>query len=285
MVKVGAGDFGQAGALMKSAQETDVWWVCDEYEIQGNRIVAKHAADSFGDGKYYPPTLNPELDRGWKSYRPLEDVPDLFLRFARLKAERDFATAALVWSHKYGIPGADRHKSRPDEVSLRVFRDEVRRAWAVLTMYEAALNRSPQVVADLLAEHHNEPINLWPLELPEDSLLSSYDNEIQFALYGAMTIVEWTVEDLCDPTLIVEGDQHLPDPSKVKAIYAFSNLLGAMYLQMYWLIASGANVVRCESCGRIISHARSYPGGRKSRRDKRFCDDACRQAHHRRKKS
>jgi hypothetical protein len=284
MVKIGATDFGEAGSLMKSSQETDVWWVCDEYEIQGDRIVAKYGARSFGDGKRYPPHLNPTPDRGWSTYRPLEDAPDLFLRFARLKTERDFPRAALAWSHRYGLPGADRHAYRPDGVSLRVFREEVRRAWAILTMYEAALNRDPQTVASLLAEHRREPIELWPMEITEEKPFFHYKNEMQLALYGAMSLVEWTVENRCDPTLIVEGDGDWPDPAKVKGIYAFSNLLGAMYLQMYWLIASGANVVRCENCGRIVSHARSRPGGRKIRRDKRFCDDACRQAHHRSKK-
>jgi hypothetical protein len=44
-------------------------------------------------------------------------------------------------------------------------------------------------------------------------------------------------------------------------------------------------VTRCEYCGRIISLALSHPEGRKRRRDKRFCDDACRQANHRAKKA
>ena len=169
-------------------------------------------------------------------------------------------------------------------ICRRSFRGEVRRAWAILTLYEAALNRDAQAVKDLLIEHSKEPINLWPLEVSEERPLDHYENEIQFAMYGAILIVDWVVEDYCRRWLIVEGDQRWPDPTNVKPIYAFFNLLGAMYLQMYWLIASGGNVVRCEHCSRIISHARPHPAGRKSRRDKRFCDDACRQAHHRSKK-
>jgi hypothetical protein len=284
VVKLGAGDFGQSGKLMKSPEELDVWWVCDDYEIQGDRIVAKYAAESFGSTKEYLPYSMPELDRGWKSYRPLEDAPDLFLKFARLQAARDFSGAALAWSRKYGLPIADRHLIRPDGISLRRFRKEVRRAWAILMMYEAALNRDTQAVENLLIEHSQEPIDLWPLEISEERPLAHYENEIQFALYGSIWLVEWVVEDFCRRQLIVEGDQRWPDPTKVKPIYAFLNLLGAMYLQMHWLIASGGNVTRCEHCSRIISHARPHPAGRKSRRDKRFCDDACRQAHHRSKR-
>jgi hypothetical protein len=70
---------------------------------------------------------------------------------------------------------------------------------------------------------------------------------------------------------------------EVKSHWNFYNLLGAMYLQVYWLMAFGENVARCQYCSQIISLARPHPEGRKRRSDKRFCDDACRQAHHRSK--
>ncbi len=70
----------------------------------------------------------------------------------------------------------------------------------------------------------------------------------------------------------------------VRSTWRFKNLLGAAYLQMYWLMTSEGELKRCENCGRTVSLARPYPRGRKRRRDKRFCDDACRQAHHRSKK-
>lgn len=55
---------------------------------------------------------------------------------------------------------------------------------------------------------------------------------------------------------------------------------GAMYLQMYWLMAAGGNVTRRKYCGRIISLTSPVPGARKTRQDKKYCDDACRQRHH-----
>jgi hypothetical protein len=87
---------------------------------------------------------------------------------------------------------------------------------------------------------------------------------------------------LCSPALSVEEGSH--DPSGVTANWNFMSLLGAMYLQMYWLMAAGSELTRCEYCGRLISLARLYPESRKRRRDKRFCDDACRQANYRNKK-
>ena len=73
-------------------------------------------------------------------------------------------------------------------------------------------------------------------------------------------------------------------PANVRPVWSFDNLLGALYLQMHWLMSSGGKLSRCENCGRVISLARTHSEGRKRRRDRRFCDDACRQAHHRSKK-
>ena len=73
-------------------------------------------------------------------------------------------------------------------------------------------------------------------------------------------------------------------PTNVRAWWVYENLLGAMYLQMHWLMTSGGELTRCENCGRIIALSRPNPEGRKRRRDKRFCDDAYRQANHRSKK-
>jgi hypothetical protein len=62
------------------------------------------------------------------------------------------------------------------------------------------------------------------------------------------------------------------------------NLLGAMYTQFSWLLASGGDLSRCKHCGRIISHASPALGGgrrgRKPRKDKEFCDSRCRQNYH-----
>ncbi len=53
-----------------------------------------------------------------------------------------------------------------------------------------------------------------------------------------------------------------------------------MYLQMHWLMAASGNVTRCKYCSRITSLASPTPDTRKTRRDKRASDDACRQRHH-----
>lgn len=102
-----------------------------------------------------------------------------------------------------------------------------------------------------------------------------------FLSYAWATVVE-EVSDMvhrrCRPFLLFEEGSH--DPTKVWDRWSFFDLLGAMYLQMYWLIAAGGNVTRCDYCARIVSLARPGPGTRKPPQHKRFCDKACRQSYH-----
>ena len=60
------------------------------------------------------------------------------------------------------------------------------------------------------------------------------------------------------------------------------NLLGAIYLQFFWLVTSTGELSRCKYCGRIIAYAPPMPesAGRKPRKDKEFCDSRCRQNYH-----
>jgi hypothetical protein len=123
------------------------------------------------------------------------------------------------------------------------------------------------------------PGHLSDEELPHHYLLD--------ALIGAVMLVNRTVKVLCRPGMrfTLLGFSPKPNPLGIKSSWNFDNLLGAAYLQMYWLMTSGSEVTRCKYWGRIISLARSHPEGRKRRRDKRFCDDACRQAHYRSKRN
>ena len=79
--------------------------------------------------------------------------------------------------------------------------------------------------------------------------------------------------------------EHLYGPEALSAAWWPRNLLGAMYLQMYWLMTSFADLSHCRYCGRIISYAPPIPAGenrkvRKPRKDKEFCDSRCRQNYH-----
>jgi hypothetical protein len=87
------------------------------------------------------------------------------------------------------------------------------------------------------------------------------------------------------PTISTVGDQHerpLLTVERLTASWGVRNLLGAMYLQFYWLVTSAGELSRCRYCGRIISYAPPIPGTgeRKPRRDKEFCSSQCRQNYH-----
>jgi len=220
-----------------------------------------------------------------KPYKPLTDVPDLFLRFARLHKEKNFAEAALAWSHKYGVPGGHSQGrfSSIESMDLSLFRMEAKRAWIILTLYEAALNRDAQIVRDLIYDDlYRDDVLEWPPRKYHERW-----SEVEYlaaALLAAVRGVDDAVHLNCIRELVVPSVYFDADPSKVRSRWDFVSLLGAMYLQMYWLMESGGDVTRCEHCRRVISLARPHPDGRKRRRDTRFCDDACRQAHHRAKK-
>jgi len=104
-------------------------------------------------------------------------------------------------------------------------------------------------------------------------------DRIWYGLEIAAHEVESMAAALCHPALYMK--ERVRDPSGILSRWNFKSLLEAMYLQMHWLMAAGNDLTRCEYCGRLISLACPHPEGRKRRRDKRFCDDACRQAHHR----
>jgi len=209
------------------------------------------------------------------------EAPDLFLKLASLYEEPNFEEAALVFSRKFGLPGGSSSEKggRPDGMHLSGFRKECKRAWVILRMYEAALNQDQEAASRMFSTYVNEFSDAVQRENVEEHYM------VIFVL--ASSFVANTAGELCRPAISITEttfSQPQPDASWVKSAWQFDNLLGAAYLQMYWLMTSAGDLAHCEYCGQTISLARSRPAGRKRRRDKRFCDDACRQAHHRSRK-
>ena len=273
-------DFREAHGLAGS-EAAHSWSVCGKgYEIVGDEIVATLEYSDLSDD--------------WLDYFPLENVPDLFLKFGKLYEQADFEQAALAFSNEYGLPG-DREVSAKDERNLKPtptkmqlseFRDGARRAWSVLAFYEAVLNGDAPAVKHLFLELRDDKVfALWDKFFRFERIEDHDDVLLQIGLLCAVQAVEEVVHDVCRNRIRFSLDSgKRPDLSTVHTAWNFDSLIGAMHLQMWWLMASAGDITRCEFCGRIVSLARSRPEGRKHRRDKRFCDDACRQAHHRSKK-
>ena len=253
-------------------------WVCEKYEIRGKRIVAGFGKDDLAN---------------WRIIYPLDEAPDLFLRFSRLHRDRDFAQAALSFSHQYGLPcGMARTGSnasfQPEELTLQRFFAESQRAWIVVSLYESVLNRDEDAASGLLTDYRHvddafqKSFDMLNKGIPGSRALVT---PLHCALSACVRAVDPIISNSCSQHLFIHIDgTSQATPSALKQVWRIDDLLSAMYLQMYWILTSGGNLTRCEHCRRVISLARSHPEGRKRRRDKKFCDDACRQAHHRSKK-
>jgi hypothetical protein len=278
----------------------NVWTVCDDYEVRDDAIVARHPFSDFETGRWTTTKVN---SRWWRGYYPLEEAPDLFLKLARLHDEPDFIEAALRFSCTFGVLGVDAVKkgSLIDGTSLAGFRAEAARARKVLKLYESVLNRDPMSAHATLHGLRSERTEILPESELEERILEEEGRQslevylLNRALRATLKLVNEKVRDLChieariaydDPYELTDvlSEVLSTDFSVVKSTWRFDNLLGAAYLQMHWLLTSGGNIARCDFCGRVISLTRPHPEGRKRRRDRRFCDAACRQAQHRSKK-
>jgi hypothetical protein len=145
-------------------------------------------------------------------------------------------------------------------------------------MYEAALNEDEEAARNLVL---GEFLSVGPSpslheKLGEqdfaaflaESIEDFYDGSyIRYALVNALDLVAFKVQKHWFPTLLSE--EEVSHPSEVWAGWHFKSLYGAMYLQMYWLMAAGGSVTRCRYCGRIISLASPLSGARKPRQDKK----------------
>lgn len=296
--RIDQGDFIKAGDLQRRMSSgTSVWLVCEDYEARGPDESSHDDYLSFRLTPKYPPNR----DDKWRQYRPVENTPDLFLKFARLYrggedryVDSGFANSILDWVHQYGLSGYGHYSyyGGPEE-TLSNYAGSAYWAAGILAMYEAALNGDEGAARAVVLEDFLW-VDIAGLALKRSGeqhfdkfkaqLIEKYWNGdyVGYALNTAKDLVVMTVTEECFPTLYPR--ERASDPSELSAGWGFKSLYGAMYLQMYWLMAAGGDVTRCEYCGRIISLSRPHPEGRKRRRDKRFCDDACRQAHHRSKK-
>lgn len=274
-------DFRETHRLAGS-NAAHTWSVCGEgYKVIEDEIVATLEYSDMSDD--------------WLDYFPLDDAPDLFLRFGKLYEQDDFEQAALTFVNEYGLPGEREQsvkgereiKPAPTRTKLSELHDEAKRAWAILSFYEAVLNGDAPAIKDLFLELRDDKVfMLWDKFFRFERIEDHDDVLLQIGLICAVQTVEEVVHEMCRNRIRFSMDSgKRPDLSTVHTAWDFDSLIGAMHLQMWWLMSSAGDITRCEFCGRIVSLARSRPDGRKHRRDKRFCNDACRQAHHRRKKA
>jgi len=242
----------------------------------------------------------------------LVDTPRLFLDFARIAERKNPREALLQWIAQYGLLGFARNDSqivveeRPEVVippkeyddkggpgeTLEAVCYEVYTTNRTLTLYEASLNRDTDKLERLLFPPKVDPRWLerrrqYLREKMRQSGANWTDTLIARALSGVWDYVSH-LDVFVYPTVGADilQEQSLLTVDRFTVSWGVRNLLGAMYLQFYWLITSASELSRCKHCWRIISYAPPMPIGdenrkaRKPRKDKEFCDSRCRQNYH-----
>lgn len=253
----------------------------------------------------------------YEEYEPLVSQRTLFLKFARLADEGEITQEAWKrWVDGYGVLGLDRHSLVRDVVegcreqgadldtviaeldwhdvwghkdrklnaartdggpreTYRGFVREAEEAHRLLKLYEAATHPDgPNVRA--IKRYADQEDRTAGIETPRAAK--------GWALGWVAYQVQEVIGEECYPMLYRVGD-------KFPQGWGFHTLLGAMYLQLAWLLAS-TDQVRCGWCGDIVSHSqpnqnpepprkRGVRKEYKMRNDRAFCvqkdgvDDKC----------
>ena len=268
----------------------DACWKCDRYKFSEIKGAEQGVRTSYKITPAYPP----EIASKWSRYYPLTDKPDLFLSFARLYEQDRSVETVSAWVHEYGLLGIGTGEDDQEgngaamEETTDVFFREVHRAAAVLAAYEAVLN------GDHAAAKHTTRVQFkeftdeyWDYYLENGYMEKPYGAHLGFAHTFAALESEWVVKQLAGPYTVM--DFGTPPRSKAETRWFFTGPLGAMYLQMNWLIRAGEEITRCLYCGKSVSlshpqvgfdncQGRSVP--RKPRKDKKFCSGSCRRMYH-----
>src|SRR5918992_1652034 len=124
--RVGLDSFKLISKLSRMSIEGEgAWTVCEKYEIRGDEVVA-----------VWPRPQNISREGKWRSYKPIDEAPELFLRFAALHKATDFERAVLDWTHKFGVLGGDGADSfrSVETTPVKTYWQHSMQAWILLRM-------------------------------------------------------------------------------------------------------------------------------------------------------
>lgn len=186
----------------------------------------------------------------------------------------------------------------PEETATSFIR-EAAAANRALKLYEAALYRDEKKLKELLdlegtLERMPDMRKMLEQTLREEWLADNIDALVDQATRQVVMQVQEVLSKYVYPCLNFElsdpwaQKEKLQSPQSLTASLWPRNLLGAMYIQFYWIITSASTLSYCKHCEKHISYAPVMPGSgkRKTYKNKQFCSKQCRQNydyHHRRK--
>jgi hypothetical protein len=242
------------------------------------------------------PDLN--LDR---IYSPLQDMPDLFLRFTSLMPRRpilaeEMLERMLEWVRNYGVLGSHAQTDigpadNPKTLDYTAQRDRVQsflefwralqEATHCLRLYQAATANLGLGDEDALSDVLSR----------QDRKNKTFRKQRELALIRAGLIVHAHISQECYPVLSRQLQRTADNAYETAGFFqgwGSRSLLGAMYFQMMWLMTSASNVKHCAgpSCLNIITFdppeeptglEKGARGKYRTRSDKRFCSKNCAQ--------
>lgn len=206
-------------------------------------------------------------------YPPLREEPDLFLKFASLARKgpltRDKAVEVMLdWVKGYGTLGwgdiyyVDAPGNVPQErhrrECLAAFNRAVREAARCLGLYEAARASDP-AARDVALQRYAISGN-------------TAEQRREMALRTVGDLVGGHIRNECYPVLLRGFHKDTGETANFSLGWDFHSLLGAMYLQMAWLMDKGISIRSCKGpgCPYFISYD-------ESRSDKEFCSKNCKE--------
>jgi hypothetical protein len=289
------------GIAQKAAdnnQPQPVWQYWKRYDLRGergNRYI--HAPNVWREGGKWKTNES-------RTYSPLTRG-GLFFKFAQLGDYEDLdpathleeldtdknAQAAYDWADQWGVLGltieeTPEGRSYPSTLggtgdSVVRFAEEAWAANAVLRLYESATRESSPDVATI-----HEIMEYSGVGKRSRSFFTSTPERARdWALVSAAEQTQERVTRYCHPAIY-----RRPGHNHFRQAPAFRNLLGALWLEMFWLLLSD-DTRRCHNseCNRIIpfepTPARDLfaqnirDTGYATRVDKKYCSKRCANRH------
>jgi hypothetical protein len=271
--------------------------VAEEPAGDGQRTKTYRGRDPGQDAHNYAPLRAPELVLD-NNYAPL-GVPELVVELANLADNTITPEVVLDWAQTYGLlaPSSEPAvlNSFPDipDIAFRESVSEFARAAGeirtCLRIYEA-LRRDEDLDLEKLSSEVSR--------LPADALRPWYREQGHerawlFGVLGRM--IQTRLHKHCYPQFNIYARGGYPTGRFVLS-WGFHSLLGAIWLQMAWLLEDEKAVRFCRlpDCRRVITFELGEPsyeiskpgrGTYKTRSDRAFCKGRpCKQKYHYRKK-
>ena len=276
-------------------------FVGDETDEHGQRVKAYRGRDPGQDATPYVPLRDskPVVDN---NYAPLM-APELVVELANKADNPITPEVVLNWAEIYGLLASSKEE---DEVlggtisghacreSVSAFARAAGEVRMCLRVYEA-LNRGVELdLEDLSSEIGPPPTNEFARLIRLWERKPGHERAWLFGVLGRVT--QARLHEHCYPQFNIYTRGGYPTGRFVLS-WGFHNLLGAIWLQMAWLLENEDSVTFCRlpDCRRVITCERGEPsyeisrpgrGTYKTRSDRVFCRDrACKQKYHYRKKA